>query len=145
MANERDNGRDGDAWGREDVEHWILSHELGAFERFLDYRRAVMRVAELQQQLREQIDQSWERGEGTVPVEELQRRDDVVSNIIYGMIVAKMMFMGQRTSEHIADDVREYVENGSLLSDPDTIEASLRSFDFVDPDAAAPHEAAPEG
>ena len=42
-------------------------------------------------------------------------------------------------------DVREYVENGSLLSDPDTIEASLRSFDFVDPDAAAPHEGAPEG
>lgn len=128
MRYESKNGNNDRLWDQDELERWIVSREMGEFERFLEFRRAVARTADLQQELRTQIDAAWERGEEQPAIQELQRKDDVVSNVMYGMVVAKMLLMGQRTSERVVDDILEYAKGGSFLSDPDMVEAGLRSF-----------------
>ena len=63
-----------------------------------------------------------------VGIEELQRRDFALSNIIYGMTLAAGLLFGKNSSEHADVFVKEYVEQGSILSDPDAVEEDQKSY-----------------
>lgn len=63
-----------------------------------------------------------------VGIDELQRRDYALSNIIYGMTLAAGLLFGKNSSEHADVFVKEYVEQGSILSDPDAVEEDQKSY-----------------
>ncbi len=116
-------------WTQEELREWILTQKRADFARFIEWGRCRNKASKLLGDIRHEIEQAWESGEADEDeLAMLQRKDDALSNILFGMILAKTVIFRQRTAEFVDKEIEEYIEHGLLANDPAVIEDSVKGF-----------------
>lgn len=135
-------GQDEHEWTQEELREWILSEKRASFAKYVEWARSKHKVVALQEGLRKTIDAAWEAPErDEARLAELQRKEEAVSNILFGMTMAKIIIYGQRSAEFVHREIWEYVGEGSVESGQDVLEDRLKGFVVRERTAPAPEGA----